>query len=121
MKQTLKYFWLLLGLITLALALLGVFLPLLPTVPFLLLSAFFFARSSEKLHSWLINHPTFGTMIKEWHEKGAINQKAKIFATISITVVILISLIMDVKAFVLYIQLILLSLVLLFIWTRPTE
>lgn len=121
MKKTIKYIWLLLGFITLGLALLGVFLPLLPTVPFLLLAAFFFARSSEKLHHWLLNHHLFGTMIKEWNERGAINKKAKLLATLSIVLVLLISVIMEVKDFVIYIQLVLLSMVLLFIWTRPNE
>jgi uncharacterized membrane protein YbaN (DUF454 family) len=121
MKKTIKYFWLLLGLITLALALLGVFLPLLPTVPFLLLAAFFFARSSEKLHTWLLNHHLFGQMIADWHERGAIDRKAKYFATLSIALVLSISFFLDVKAYVIYIQVILLSLVLLFIWTRPDE
>jgi len=121
MEIILKYLWLSLGFLALGLALLGVLLPILPTVPFLLLAAFFFAKSSKRLHSWLLNHPSFGTMIREWNEKGAINKKAKVMATLSISAVLLISVIMDVKPFVLYIQLTLLSLVLLFIWTRPHE
>jgi len=121
MKRTLKYLWLLLGFITLGLAILGVFLPLLPTVPFLLLAAFFFARSSETLHTWLLNHDIFGQMIQDWHERGAINKKAKYLATLSILLVLSISFILDVKEFVIYIQIVILSTVLLFIWTRPDK
>ncbi|CAA6817711.1 MAG: DUF454 domain-containing protein [uncultured Sulfurovum sp.] len=121
MKRTIKYFWLLLGLSSLGLAFLGVILPLLPTVPFLLLAAFFFAKSSDKLHSWLINHHLFGTMISDWHEKGAINKKAKYFATLSVALVLSLSLYLALKPLVLTIQIILLTLVLLFIWTRPNE
>jgi uncharacterized membrane protein YbaN (DUF454 family) len=121
MKQTIKYIWLLLGLTTLALAVIGAFLPLLPTVPFLLLSAFFFARSSKKLHTWLLNHKIFGKMIADWHERGAIDKKAKYLATLSIGLVLSISFFLDVEAYVIYIQVVLLSMVLLFIWTRPNE
>lgn len=121
MKQTIKYIWLLLGLTTLGLAVLGVILPLLPTVPFLLLAAFFFAKSSERLHSWLLNHHLFGTMISDWHDRGAINKKAKYFATLSIALVLAISIVLALKPLILTIQIILLSLVMLFIWTRPNE
>ncbi|CAA6821615.1 MAG: Unknown protein [uncultured Sulfurovum sp.] len=121
MKRTIKYIWLLLGFITLGLAILGVLLPLLPTVPFLLLASFFFAKSSEKLHTWLLNHELFGTMISDWHERGAISKNAKYFATLSIALVLAISLFMAVKPLVLSIQIVLLSMVLLFIWTRPNE
>ncbi|MDR2823760.1 MAG: YbaN family protein, partial [Prevotellaceae bacterium] len=55
-----KYLLIVLGVISLAWGVLGIFLPLLPTTPFLLLSAFLFARSSEKLHSWLLNHKILG-------------------------------------------------------------
>lgn len=121
MKRTIKYLWLLLGLSSLGLALLGAILPLLPTVPFLLLAAFFFAKSSEKLHTWLINHPLFGKMISDWHERGAINKKAKYLATLSVLLVLSFSIFLDLKPMILYLQITLLSLVLLFIWTRPNE
>lgn len=121
MKRTLNLIWLLLGFTTLGLAILGVILPLLPTVPFLLLSAFFFAKSSEKLHNWLLNHHLFGEMISDWHERGAISRKAKYFATLSVALVLSLSILLDLKPLVITLQIILLSLVMLFIWTRPDE
>lgn len=54
------------GCLALGLGILGIFLPLLPTTPFVLLSAGCFARSSERLHNWLINHPKFGQVILNW-------------------------------------------------------
>ena len=51
--------WLVVGLLALALAVLGIFLPLLPTTPLVLLAAFAFARSSERLHQWLLDHDLF--------------------------------------------------------------
>lgn len=116
-----RILWATLGLICVGLGLIGVFLPLLPTVPFMLLAAFFFARSSERLHSWLINHPTFGASILEWQERGAINPRAKRYATGSVVVVFLISLILQLPLHVLAIQAVTLSCVMLFIWTRPNH
>jgi uncharacterized membrane protein YbaN (DUF454 family) len=114
-----RFLWATLGLICVALAIIGVVLPLLPTVPFLLLAAFFFARSSSRLHNWLLSHPTFGPFIDDWSHSGAIRPRAKRYATLSILAVIAISLAIEIPTFIIIIQSVTLSLVLLFIWTRP--
>lgn len=111
--------WAFCGILSVCFAALGVMLPLLPTVPFLLLAAFCFARSSPQLHDWLLSHPTFGPPIQDWQERGAISRRAKIAATVSIGAVFLISLIVGVGAVILGVQAVVLSCVLLFIWTRP--
>ncbi|MBT8153594.1 YbaN family protein [Epibacterium ulvae] len=108
-----------LGILCVALAAIGVVLPLLPTVPFLLLAAFFFARSSDKLHAWILNHNTFGPMIVDWNESGAIRPGAKKAATASVAAVFSISVVADLATHILLIQAVTLSLVMLFIWTRP--
>lgn len=115
-----KYLWAFFGLVCLGLALIGVVLPLLPTVPFLLLAAFFFARSSERMHNWLLSHPQLGPPIEDWQSRGAINPAGKRLATLSIVVVFLFSLIIGLKLSVLLIQAAVLSAVLIFIWTRPS-
>lgn len=66
------------GILSLGLGILGVFLPLLPTTPFLLLAAGCFMRSSERLYRWLINHRWFGAYIRNYREYGAITRRAKI-------------------------------------------
>ncbi len=114
-----RILWLIGGLTCMALALIGVVLPLLPTVPFLLLATFCFARSSERLHSWLLAHKTFGPMIQDWNTSGAIRLSAKRAATVSIALVFGFSFAMGVKTTVILIQLVVLSAVLFFIWTRP--
>ena len=114
-----RILWLCLGLVSLGLGMAGVILPLLPTVPFLLLAAFFFSRSSERLHNWILSHRHFGPAVIDWQERGAIHPRAKRLATIGIIAVFGLSLVMGVKHLVLVIQALILSVVLVFIWTRP--
>lgn len=75
-----------LGLVLVGLAVLGIFLPVLPTTPLLLLALACFARSSEKLHEWILKNRTFGPFIKQWHETKSIPRKAKAYAMISILI-----------------------------------
>ncbi len=109
-----------LGLFCVGLAIIGVVLPLLPTVPFLLLAAFFFARSSSRLHGWILGHATFGPMILDWQQSGAIRPSAKKAATVSVAAVFLFSLVMGLAAYVLAIQAVTLGCVMAFIWSRPS-
>ena len=66
-----------LGLVSLLVGAVGIFVPLLPTVPFVILAAFCFARSSPKLEARLLSHPTFGAHIRAWRERGAISRRGK--------------------------------------------
>ena len=72
--------WLLVaaGIAALALGVVGVLVPLLPTTPFLLLAAGCFFRSSERLYGWLIRHPWFGAYIRHYREHRAITLRAKV-------------------------------------------
>ena len=74
-----------LGFLFLALAGLGIVLPILPGTPFLLLSAWFFARSSERWHRWLLDSELFGPMIHNWEQNRCISCRVKVAAMTSMT------------------------------------
>lgn len=111
--------WFIAGIIALGLGLLGIPLPGLPTVPFLLLTAFCFARSSPRLHDWLLAHPRLGPPIRDWNENGAISPRAKRIATVTVAITFGISLYLGLKPWILALQAAVLACVLLFMWTRP--
>ena len=67
-----------LGVVSLGLGILGIFLPLLPTTPLLLLAAWCFVRSSPRLYDWLLNHPHLGEYIRNFREYNAIPLRVKI-------------------------------------------
>ncbi|WP_327077721.1 YbaN family protein [Cetobacterium ceti] len=73
------------GIFSLILGTIGIFLPILPTTPFVILSAFLFERSSEKFHKMLINNKIFGKYLKDYMEKKGISYKNKIIALIFLT------------------------------------
>lgn len=81
-----RHFFLVSGWASLGLGAIGAFLPLLPTVPFVILAAFCFARSSPRLEAWLVTHPQFGHHIVAWREKGAISRKGKVAASVAFAV-----------------------------------
>src|SRR5690606_7711710 len=76
-----RWMWLLLANLALGLGIVGVFLPGLPTTPFILLAAFAAARGSKRLHAWMLAHRTFGPMIRDWQATGAVTRRAKWWAT----------------------------------------
>ena len=116
-----RFFWISAGLIALAIGVIGIILPLVPTVPLVLLASFCFAKSSARLHNWLRSHQTFGPMIDDWNRNGAISHNAKRAATLSIIAVIGISIALSVPTHVIIIQIMTLTCVLFFIWTRPNS
>lgn len=75
--------WYALGVIALALGLVGVALPVLPTVPFLLLAAAAFARSSPRIERRILDHPVYGPPVRAWRDHGAIDRRAKIWSVLA--------------------------------------
>ena len=75
-----RTFLVILGGLSLVLGLLGIFVPLLPTTPFLLLAAALWVRSSQRLYAWLLSHRRLGPYIRNFRENRAIPLRAKVFS-----------------------------------------
>jgi len=108
------------GFIALGLGFAGIFLPLLPTTPFILLAAFLFDRSSPRFHAWLFHHPRFGAILRDWRENRAISMRGKVMATVAMAVAIAIPLIAGFAPWIIAVQVAVMAGVLTFIWTRNT-
>ncbi|NLF57801.1 MAG: DUF454 domain-containing protein [Candidatus Hydrogenedens sp.] len=76
------------GALSVALGVLGMFLPLLPTTPLLLLAAFCFARSSERAHRWLLHNRWFGEYLRNYHERRGITLRHKVVTLSTLWVMI---------------------------------
>lgn len=70
------------GVLAVGLGLLGAFLPILPTTPFVLVAAYFFARSSERLYTWLLNHKRLGPRLRHWQTHRSLSKNEKVWALI---------------------------------------
>ncbi len=77
-----RYALLAVGWLSVALGVIGIFLPVLPTTPFLLLAAACFARSSTRFHDWLVGHPRLGPWIKDYLGGQGIPLKGKVYALV---------------------------------------
>lgn len=89
-NPVIKYTLASLGLISLGLGILGIFLPLLPTTPFLLLSAALFMKSSRRLYHWLMNHKYLGKYLQNYIHHKTISKRTKI-SSISLLWIVIIS------------------------------
>jgi uncharacterized membrane protein YbaN (DUF454 family) len=78
----LRLIWLLGGVLSLVLGIIGIFVPLLPTTPFVLLAAFCFARGSSRCERWLLGHRVFGPMVRDWRANRAVPLRAKQLASV---------------------------------------
>jgi len=107
---------------SLFLGIVGAFLPILPTTPFLLLAAFCYSKSSHKLHTCIVAHTYLGPPVKDWEKNGVINLKAKIFASVMLSLIIIFR-IPSLKIDLLFkiIAITSIALVLIFIWSRPSR
>ena len=116
-----RLLWLILGLLFTGLGVIGAFLPVMPTTVFLLIAAFFFARSSPKFYNWLLNNRAFGPLIRDWRAGLGLPLRAKVLA-VSLLGVTVGSSIFFVSALWIQLMLALIALgVSAYLLTRPTK
>lgn len=107
------------GGVALALAIAGIALPLVPTTPFLLLAAFCWYRGSPERYTWLINHPRYGAIIRDWQEHRAIARRTKVVAIAAMGAMVVATILMNAPRAVLAVQVVILVIVGVIIITRP--
>ena len=114
-----RLLWILLGFTALALGLIGIVLPLVPTTPFVILAAFFFAKGSPRLARYLEEHRIFGPMIADWRTNGAIAPRYKAVAMAMMLGVLGLSLWMALDWRLIAVQAVCIAGAAAFILTRP--
>lgn len=115
--------WLLivLAVTSLGLGIVGLFLPVLPTVPFILLSAWAAARSSPRLLAWLEAHSAFGPMLTEWRRGGVVRRRAKWLATVTMSGSAIIMLLILPERWIALVAIAVMACVLGWLWQRPEK
>ena len=81
LNRSLRFGLLVFAWLNVALGLIGVFVPIMPTTVFLIIAAWAFSKCSERFHKWLWNHPRFGSSIQSWHNHRVIPKSAKLMAS----------------------------------------
>ena len=110
-----------LGSMAFALGVMGVFLPLLPTTCFMLLSAWAFSRSSPKFYQWLYYRSPFANSIQSWQQHKIVPRKVKVIATLSIVFSLVISSVLISSPVIVTSLAVGLSMLLAYLWTREDE
>lgn len=85
MKRIARWIWLLAGTLSVVFGVIGAFLPVLPTTPFMILAAYCFARSSPRAHAWLLNNPYFGRQVRDYYAGKGIPVRTKLIAVSMVT------------------------------------
>ena len=79
------------GGLALVLGVIGIFLPVLPTTPFILLAAFCFAKGSPRVHQWMLRHALIGPILRNWEEHHSLTRRTKSVAIISMWLMLCVS------------------------------
>jgi uncharacterized membrane protein YbaN (DUF454 family) len=119
LPRALRYALLAFAVLCLALGVIGIFVPGLPTTVFILLAGWAAARSSPRFSAWLESHETFGPMLRDWRERGAVSRRAKISATVVMTISSIILFLTTSLAWMAEAITAIMALVLMWLWRRP--
>lgn len=113
--------WYIVGMIALGLGVIGIVLPVVPTVPFLLVAVWAFARSSPALRARILAHPVYGPPIQAWEEHGVIGRFAKFCALTAMVFGVCLSIWLKLPLWVVYSQATICTLVGTYVITRPSR
>lgn len=111
--------WALAGLVSLGLGMIGIFLPVLPTTPLVILAAFCFGKGSPRLRRWIAGHRTFGPIIEQWERTGAIPRRVKYLACTVMVMTFVLSAVLGVGWAILTVQAIGMSAGAAYVLSRP--
>lgn len=114
-----RWAWWLLAYASLALGIVGIVVPGLPTVPFVLLAAFAAARGSERLRARLLADPRFGPVIRDWEREGAVSRRAKRLATAMMSICAVLLFATAPRAWMAGIGTLVMAVVAAWLWHRP--
>ena len=114
-----RYLLLAFAALCVALGVIGIFVPGLPTTVFILLAAWAAARSSPRFAAWLESHATFGPMIRDWRERGAVSRRAKVTATVVMAISSTILFQTTSRAWMAEAITAVMAVVLMWLWRRP--
>lgn len=100
----------------------GVFLPVIPTTPFVLLAAWCFSKGSKRLHRRLLEHPRFGPMVRDWEGHGVIRLRGKLLSTfVMLPLVAWMAAFTDAPGWTKWATVLLAVVGLAFVWSRPSR
>lgn len=114
-----RYLLLVFAALCLALGVIGIFVPGLPTTVFILMAGWAAARSSPRFHNWLECHRLFGPMLRDWRTHGAVSRRAKIMATAMMVASAVILFVTTSRMWVAELITGVMALVLMWLWLRP--
>ena len=114
-----RWLYLLFALLCLALGVIGIFLPGLPTTVFVLMAGWAAARGSPRIHAWLWTHPLFGSILRDWSQGGRVSRRAKWSATGMMALCAMVLQLTSAPAWAQAVALLCMACVLSWLWFRP--
>lgn len=118
--KRIRWIYLVIGWFFTGLGILGAFVPILPTTPFLLLALWAFSSSSPRMHTWLYHHPRYGKALQDWSRYGVISSRVKVIAITAMVLSALILYLATNNVAVVAIHFVIMAMVAVYIVSRPT-
>jgi uncharacterized membrane protein YbaN (DUF454 family) len=119
LRQTQNILWRVAALAAFAIGIVGIAIPVLPTVPFLILSAWAASKGWPSFETWLLDHRLYGPHIRSWRERGIVPRTAKIWAVLTMTASAVLLQLLDVPTWLQLGAPLMMAVVAVWLWRRP--